>query len=88
MIEDVLFTAITDVQISERVGNSIVVKEKTKSKLKQGTNGVKELTSTEKIEWKRYQTRVVSTANKVNLKFDKAAPELIRGLTQSITGIF
>jgi hypothetical protein len=88
MIQDVAYVVIADVQISERVGNSVTVKEKTRSRLKQGTNGVREVTSTEKIEWKRYQTRVVSTANKVNLKFKQAAPELIQGLTRAITGVF
>lgn len=88
MIQDVVYTVVADLQISERVGNSVTVKEKTRSKLKQGTSGAKEITSTEKIDWKRYQTRVVCTANKVNLKFTKAAPELIQGLTRSITGVF
>lgn len=88
MIQDVVYVVIADVQISERVGNSVTVKEKTRSRLKQGAHGVREVTSTEKIEWKRYQTRVVSTANKVNLKFKEAAPELIQGLTRSITGVF
>ncbi len=88
MIQDVVYVVIADVQISERIGKSVTVKEKTRARLKQGTNGVREIISTEKIEWKRYQTRVVSTANKVNLKFKQAVPELIQGLTRSITGIF
>lgn len=88
IIQDVVYVVIADVQISERVGNSVTVKEKTRSRLKQGTNGVREMTSTEKVEWKRYQTRVVATANKVNLKFKQAVPELAQGLTRSITGVF
>lgn len=88
MIQDVVYSVVADLQISERVGNSIKVKEKTRSKLKQGTNGAREVVATETIDWKRYQTRVVSTANKVNLKFEKAAPELAIGLTRSISGIF
>lgn len=88
MVEDVVYSVIVDVQISERIGNSVVVKEKTHSRLKQGTKGVVEVTSTAKIDWKRYQTRVVSTANKANLNFSSAAPALIQGLTHSITGLF
>jgi hypothetical protein len=88
MVQDVVYTAIADIQISERIGNSISVKEKTKSKLKQGNHGARELTSTETVEWKRFQTRVVATANQVNLKFEKAAPELLQGMTRSIAGIF
>jgi len=88
MVQDVVYSVIADVQISERIGNSVVVREKNRATLKQGTRGVREVTSTEKIEWKRYQTRVVGMANKVNLKFKKAVPELIQGLTHSITGVF
>jgi len=88
MVQDVAYSVIADVQISERIANSVSVKEKTRSTLKQGTGGVREVTSTEKIDWKRYQTRVVSVANRVNLKFEKAAPELMKGLTRSIVGAF
>lgn len=88
MVKDVNYTAITDVQISERVGKSLSVREKTKSHLQQGTSGGKEVTSTEKTQWKRYQTRVVSTANKSNLKFEQASNELINGLARSVAGIF
>lgn len=88
MVKDVMYSVIADVQISERAGNAMVVKEKIKSKLTQGTSGYKEITSTQKINWNRYQTRIVSTANKVNLKFEKAAPLLVQGLSQSVAGIF
>lgn len=88
MIQDVVYSVIADVQISERAGNAMEVKEKSKSKLVQGTSGYKEITSTQKIRWNRYQTRVVSTANKVNLKFEKAAPLLVQGLSRSVAGIF
>jgi hypothetical protein len=87
-IQDVFYSVVADVQISEKVGNTVLVKEKTKSKLKQGENGTKEITSTERVDWKRYQTRIVGTANKVNLKFQQAEHELTRGLVNSITGIF
>ncbi len=87
MIQDVVYAVIADVQVSERISNSLVVKAKNKSVLQQGT-GTQEVTSTERINWKRYQTRVVSTANKVNLKFEKALPELRQGLTRSIAGVF
>ena len=46
------------------------------------------LSATEVHDWKRYQTRVMSSANRVNLDFEDAAPELVAGLTQAIAGIF
>ncbi|MBL4773878.1 MAG: complement resistance protein TraT [Alcanivoracaceae bacterium] len=88
MIKDISYTVITDLQISEAVGSSVTVKEKTKSKLVQGTSGSKIVTSTERVKWKRYQTRIISTANKTNLKFKDAVPGLVSGLARSISGLF
>ncbi|WP_275112714.1 complement resistance protein TraT [Bathymodiolus thermophilus thioautotrophic gill symbiont] len=39
-------------------------------------------------KWKTYRTRIVSTANQVNLKFDEAIKSLEDGLVRSISGIF
>jgi hypothetical protein len=46
------------------------------------------LSATERHDWKRYRTRVMSIANQVNLEFEEAAPDLVAGLTRSIAGIF
>ena len=51
-------------------------------------SGNRVLSSTETSDWKRYRTRVMSKANKVNLEFEEAAPDLVAGLTRSIAGIF
>ncbi len=88
MVQDVVYSVVADVQVSERVDKNVRVKAKTHSRLKQGIRGVQEITATQDIEWLRYQTRVVSTANKVNLKFELAVPELVTGLTRAITGVF
>lgn len=86
MVEDVYYTMITDLQISERVDSNSVT-ETNNSKLHQGTSGYKTSTSSKKTSWSRYQTRIVSVANKVNLKFDAALPELKQGLVNSISGM-
>lgn len=87
MWEDVLFTMVTDVQISERAKEGVQVSEQNNQVLAQGTSGAKTQTSTETSDRKKYQTRIVSTANKVNLKFEEALPELESGLVKSISGI-
>lgn len=87
MVKDITFTAITDLQISERAGDGIVVREKIKSDLKQGIGTTRKVTSSKRTKWNKYQTRIVSTANKVNLKFEEAEEPLISGLTRSIAGI-
>jgi hypothetical protein len=40
------------------------------------------------VEWKTYHTRIVSTANQANLKFEDALPALENGLVRSIAGMF
>nr|CBA73471.1 conjugal transfer surface exclusion protein TraS [Arsenophonus nasoniae] len=44
-------------------------------------------TSTETTNRHKYQTRIVSNANKVNLKFEEAKPELENQLAKSIANI-
>jgi hypothetical protein len=43
---------------------------------------------TEQSDYKTLQTRIVSTAEKVNLEWADAAPALKKGLVQSIAGLF
>nr|MDQ6121389.1 complement resistance protein TraT [Klebsiella pneumoniae subsp. pneumoniae] len=52
-----------------------------------GTSGAKVQTSTETGNQHKYQTRVVSNANKVNLKFPEAQPVLEDQLAKSIANI-
>lgn len=87
LIEDVTYTIVTDVQVSERAGEGVVVTERLEQSLRQGS-GARIISATEIHDWKRYQTRIMSTANQSNLDFEDAAPQLITGLTRSIAGIF
>ncbi len=48
---------------------------------------VKQNIKTTNSQWKIYRTRVVSTANQVNLEFEEAEPELKKGLTRSLSGL-
>lgn len=86
MVKNVTYNVVTDIQISEKTNAK--VSEVSNSNLQQGTSGSKTVVSNETTNWKRYQTRVVSSANKVNLDFATAVPELSESLAQSISGIF
>ena len=44
--------------------------------------------SSTRSEWKTYQTRIISTANQVNLEFEEAREALSQGLANSIGGLF
>ena len=88
LVQDVTYSIITDVQISERAGGGVMVTERMTQNLAQGSGGRRILSSTEVHDWKRYQTRIVSSANRVNLDFEDTAPQLVAGLTRAIAGIF
>jgi hypothetical protein len=87
-VRDVTYSIITDVQISERAGEGVLVTERMTQDLAQGSGGRRLLATTEVHDWKRYQTRVLSSANRVNLDFEDAAPQLVDGLTLAIAGMF
>ncbi|HAT7956488.1 TPA: conjugal transfer protein TraT [Legionella pneumophila] len=88
LVKDVNYTMITDVQISERVGKGVKVNEQLQSHLKNGSSTVTSQTSSRDSQYQRYRTRVVSNADKVNLKFQDARPALEQGLVKVISGIF
>jgi Enterobacterial TraT complement resistance protein len=87
-VQDVTYSIISDVQVSERAPKGVVVTENARQDLSQGTSGNRVLSSTETSDWKRYRTRVMSKADKVNLSFEEASPDLVAGLTRSIANIF
>lgn len=86
MIKDVYFSIVTDIQIKERSKTAVNVNSQ--HTLAQGTSGSSQSTFSESSEYKTYQTRIVSTANKVNLEFAEAEPELRTGLVRSLSGLF
>lgn len=87
-VKDVFFSMITDIQIKERFTSGARANAASQHKLAQGTSGGTTVTYEEQSEWKTYQTRVVSTANQVNLKFEDAVPALRTGLSRSLAGLF
>lgn len=84
-VKNVTYSAVTDVQISQRTATAVRVASD--QNLSQGSAGGERSSFDETSNFKRYRTRVVSTANKVNLKWEDAEPALIQGLATSIGGI-
>lgn len=85
LVEDTNYTMVTDVQIAERTQAS--VRTDNVAALHQGNSGAKVQTSSETGNQHKYQTRIVSNANKVNLKFEEAQPVLENQLAKSIANI-
>ena len=89
LVSDVMFVMVTDLQIRERPLEGEVVTQTQKASLAQGSSTLtKQDIKGAKIEWKTYRTRIVSTANKMNLEFEEAKPSLESALIKSISGIF
>jgi beta-lactam-binding protein with PASTA domain len=87
-VKDVTFMIVTDIEISERAREGVVVRQDSQQDAAQGVGGTRRQTSSEVTDVKKYRTRIVSTANKVNLTYEEAAPQLTQGLTRSLSGLF
>ena len=87
-VQDVFFVAITDVQLSQKARAGVTGQRDLEVDASQGIGGSETTTFSEVTNEKRYRTRVMSTANKVNLKYEEAAPELNAGLTRVLAGLF
>ncbi|WOH35908.1 complement resistance protein TraT [Thalassotalea fonticola] len=87
MVDDIVYVMITDLQISERAKQGVYITETNDAILKQGDSGKQTQESVETVDRKKYQTRITSTANQVNLTFEEAEKQLLEGLIQSMSGI-
>lgn len=88
MVKDIYYSMVTDVEIRQRpaINEKIVQSEENYSD--QGTSStVSQNVNTNDVQWKIYRTRVISTANQVNLQFEEAKAELTKGIAKSISGL-
>jgi len=89
LVKDIAYVMVTDLQIRERPLEGEVVTQTQKANLAQGSSTTtKQNIEGGKVEWKTYRTRIVSTANKMNLEFEEAKPVLESALVKSISGVF
>jgi hypothetical protein len=86
LVEDVYYTAITDIQIMERFAGT--VSERSEHQLLQGDSGSTSSSYQRQTDMRKYQSRVMSYANQANLKWPEAAPQLTDGVARSLAGLF
>ena len=87
-VQDVFYVAITDVRLSHKAAAGVTGQRDLQIDASQGIGGLETTTFSEVANEKRYRTRVISTANKWNLQYEEAAPELSAGLTRVLAGLF
>jgi hypothetical protein len=85
LVKKVTYTMITDVQLSEK--SATPVAQTQVANVQQGTATSVNQTVAEQSGWRLYQTRVASTAVKVNLEFEEARSPLTQGLLRSLSGV-
>ncbi|MFK0666679.1 complement resistance protein TraT [Aeromonas salmonicida] len=88
MVEDTNYTMITDLQIAEKAPTGVTVTTDNIAMLKQGSSAGKVQTSSAQGNRHKYQTRIVSNANQVNLDFKDAKPVLEDQLANTLSGFF
>ena len=88
LVDDVLYTMVTDIQVRERPLDDEIVTQQQRTAINQGISTNTTQQSKTHIKWKTYRTRIVSTANRVNLSFKEAKLKLEEGLVRSISGVF
>jgi Enterobacterial TraT complement resistance protein len=86
-VQDTTYSIITDIQVSERAPGQVISQTESAS-LAQGSSGTISQSSSTVTDSKRYRTRIMSTAERVNLDWPQAAPDLVAGMSRSIAGIF
>lgn len=79
------YAMVTDVQVGVRSKHA--VSTSTAANLQQGTSTVTHQNTYAQGHWLYYRTRIVSTADQVGLKFQKALPVLQGQLVHSVSGI-
>ena len=86
LVDDTAYAMVTDILITEKTGRN--VQTSTRNSVKQGNSGSMTSTSSASSNMEKYSTRVLSTANQVNLNFNSAIPLLEDELGKVIAGIF
>ena len=88
MVKDIYYSMVTDVEIRQRPALDERISQNEQNYSEQGTtSSISQNVNTSNVQWKIYRTRVMSTANQINLEFPEAQAELTRGLTKSLSGL-
>ncbi len=88
LITDTTYTMITDIQISERLPKGVYAQSVTTAAMQQGMGSSQVTRLSGSSSWMQYRVRVVSTADKVNLKFKEAQVALEKQLAHAVANVF
>ncbi|ASK79122.1 complement resistance protein TraT [Paraphotobacterium marinum] len=86
LVSNVNYSLITDVRVVEKTKNK--VKNREKSSLQNGSGDTLTSISETESNLKRYQTRILTNANRVNLTIERAKEPIEDDLVKTVSGIF
>ncbi len=86
-VKDVHYALVTDVEIRQRPLDGEVVTQDDNQSGQMGRGSVSRQSSSVKgVQWKKYRTRIVSSAYAPGLDFEQAQPFLENGLVKALSG--
>lgn len=88
LVKDVTYMLVCDVQIKERTKHGAIVRKDTQIDAKVSDAGSSRQTVSEVSNQKEYRTRIVSTANKANLKLEDAQDLMFQKTAYALSGFF
>ena len=88
MVKDVTFMLVCDVQIKEKAAKGVMVRKDSKVDTKISDAGTSQQTVSEVGNRKEYRTRIVTSANKVNLKIEDAEVLMFQKTAYAMSGFF
>lgn len=88
LVHDVTYMLVCDIAIRERAGKGVLVRKDTQIDTKVSDAGSSQQRVSEMTDKKEYRTRVVTTANKVNLKLEEAQTPMFDKTAYAMAGFF
>jgi hypothetical protein len=87
-VQDVTYMLVADVQIKERAKAGVMVRKDSKISASVSDAGTSTQRVSEVSDQKEYRTRIVTTANKANLKMEEAQPVMFDKTAYAMAGFF
>ncbi len=88
LVQDVTYVLICDVSVRERVGKGVLVRKDTAINTQVSDAGSSQQRVSEASDRKEYRTRIVTTANKANLKLEEAQSLMYDKTAYAMSGFF
>ncbi len=87
-VQDVTYMLVADVQIKEKARKGVIVRKDSQVSSKVSDAGTSTQRYSEATNRKEYRTRIVTTANKANLKLEEAQELMFKKTAYAMAGFF